>query len=566
DIIEIVDSVVKTLPKIQHIYLITNALQSKTVCQAITSLKNVCHEQDVKLNVMVSLDGIGEIHDRVRGRIGNFDSAVRVLDFLQASDAADSTSIGCTVIKANVYGIEGLLDWCMKREIHAYFRLGIPHRRLYNLSKLKPFDLSFQENFHFANFLDYLQANYEKKASKRLFYKSLRNQIIYKKNRSVSCLWQSSGITLSARGEISYCAVESDTLGNALAENPNKIYWGNQKHLSEIIKNKCNSCLHDYGPAPQIFSKPEKLKKKFNKLIPQKIHQIIIKLKQIPKSEVTGLKIKERDRISISKKGEADKNILICGWYGTETLGDKAILGGLIKVIQKCVDWKIDIGSIEPYVTLNTKQQMPELKINNVLHLSEARLAIQNGHYRSVIMGGGPLMGPIRECRDILDLFVRAKEVGATTIVGGCGVGPLGWPEIDSAIAKILNIADLVIFRDQHSRDLARKALGVKRESHVTLDPAFFWAFSESNRNLQKRDPKQILLALRDWSIKDYGSHIDHKSAEQIKDRFENELRTLIKQLMTTDPNLKIIPFCMHKYARGGDDRFFYRRVFADYP
>ena len=230
------------------------------------------------------------------------------------------------------------------------------------------------------------------------------------------------------------------------------------------------------------------------------------------------------------------------------------------------MDWKIDIGSLEPYVTLNTKQQMPELQITNVLNLSKARLAIQNGQYSSVIMGGGPLMGPIRECHDILDLFVRAKEVGATTIVCGCGVGPLGWPEIDSAIAKILKIADLVIFRDRHSRDLARKELGVDRDFCVTLDPAFVWAYSESNRNLQKRDPKQILLALRDWSLKDYGSHIDHKSAEQVKDRFENELRTMIKQLLSKDPDLKIIPFCMHKYARGGDDRFFYRRVFADYP
>ena len=567
DVAEVVRAVVETLPSVQIIHFITNAIRHKTIISAISSLGSVCHDNNVKLDVMVSLDGIGSIHDRVRRRPGNFESAVQVLNFVQTTNKVDFCRIGCTVIKENVYYIEDVLDWCRKRDLYALFRLGIPHRRLYSLDVTTPFTLNSHEKFHFANFLDYLYFHYEKTPSRKDFYRSLRDQLIYNSPRSVTCLWQCAGATLSSRGELCYCAVESNTLGNALKENPETLYWQNTDHLKQIYAEKCPNCFHDYSPAP-----PPKEKHSFINLFTKKITPKLVRTTvnrylttRRKSSSLQHLIKRAKSATSPSSHRKLPNRILICGWYGTETLGDKAILGGLVQALHHNSQVNIDVASLAPYITQYTKLQMPGLKIEKILSLNDAKTAISRGDYCCLMMGGGPLMGAVHECLEMLDLFILAKEIGTTTVVGGCGLGPLGWPDVDPAIGELLRIADHVLFRDNNSRTESIKSFNTGQESKVVLDPAFSWIKNTLDPKLP-RNPKQILLALRDWSLQDYRGDLEYEKAKKIKARFENEICLMVDHLLTTDPEIKIIPFCMHKYAIGGDDRFFYKRIFADKP
>ena len=40
----------------------------------------------------------------------------------------------------------------------------------------------------------------------------------------------------------------------------------------------------------------------------------------------------------------------------------------------------------------------------------------------------------------------------------------------------------------------------------------------------------------------------------------------MIRELHRLEPSLEIVPFCMHKYFVGGDDRQFYRRLLTGFP
>lgn len=245
DIGEIVEAVVTTLPKLSGVSLITNAIQPKRIKTVIAEISRLCKVHGVHFDVMVSLDGVGSVHDRVRGRKGNFDSAIEVLDFLRDSDVG-SFRIGCTIIKENVFDVEDLLHWCQNRNIYARFRVGIPHRRLYSHDTVDPFALDSEARFHLANFLDHLYLHYEKDESRRAFYRSLRDQIIYGLPRTAGCAWKSKGVTLTSRGELAFCAVESKMLGSALNEDSEDLYWTNGEHLQKIVSTKCDTCLHDY--------------------------------------------------------------------------------------------------------------------------------------------------------------------------------------------------------------------------------------------------------------------------------------------------------------------------------
>ena len=43
--------------------------------------------------------------------------------------------------------------------------------------------------------------------------------------------------------------------------------------------------------------------------------------------------------------------ITIIGWYGTETIGDRAILAGLISIFNQAYDeFEVKLGSLNPFL------------------------------------------------------------------------------------------------------------------------------------------------------------------------------------------------------------------------
>jgi MoaA/NifB/PqqE/SkfB family radical SAM enzyme len=246
DLPDIVSVIVETLPNLTGISLITNGIQAARINAAVDAVAAIARSHDVHLDVMVSLDGVGEVHDRVRGYPGNFGSAVNVLEHARQNTDVASIRVGCTIIKENVYGTFDLLDWCREHDFYARFRVGIPHPRLYSDSVREPFDLDEDERYFLIVFLESLIASYENDARRRAFYMSLRDQLAYGAPRRAGCAWKHKGVTLSSRGELLYCAVASRNLGSALTDDPEDLFWSNADHLKEIVETKCDTCLHDY--------------------------------------------------------------------------------------------------------------------------------------------------------------------------------------------------------------------------------------------------------------------------------------------------------------------------------
>ncbi len=415
----------------------------------------------------------------------------------------------------------------------------------------------------------------------------MRDQIAYDRPRQAGCLWKYAGATLGPRGELSYCAVASKTLGNSIEEDPQELYWGNADHLREIQRDHCAGCMHDYSGESDRSVPLAQLKRELVHLATRPAAALLPASAKTKLRTTLSARLQQR-RLAVETRSQAEtlarllesasaahagsvsnpslpRRILICGWYGTETLGDKAILGGIVETLRSAADVAIDVASLEPYVTRYTQYQMPQLHLDRILKLDEAKRAVAAGEYAAVVMGGGPLMGSISQCRDMLELFTQVKSVGGSCVVAGCGVGPLGWPVHDPAIGKLLEIADAVLLRDAGSLERARSELGFAGEAQVMLDPAFAWieqALAQGER--PDRNARQVLLALRDWPIQEYAAGMAEREAGDIKARFESELRQMVAQLLSAD--LEVIPFCMHKLAVGGDDRAFYRRLFANEP
>jgi polysaccharide pyruvyl transferase WcaK-like protein/MoaA/NifB/PqqE/SkfB family radical SAM enzyme len=561
-----------TLPRLRSVSLITNAIQERNILRAVDELGRRCKDSGVQLSVMVSIDGVGDVHDRVRGVPGNFASADRVLDGLITSPVVGSCLIGCTLIRENIFNAEQVLWYARTKPVYARFRVGIPHRRLYTDDLRDPFDLDDSERFHLACFLDELRLHYETNPARRDFYLSLRNQLIYDAPRVAGCAWKNRGVTLTSRGELAYCAVESPILGSLLEDRADDLYWNKASVLQEINERRCGHCMHDYDGLQSRRILLERTLRKSLRRLP-----LGSSVFDIARQAYWAIRDRAANRRArrpipspvIENVNGAGKAVLLSGWYGTETLGDKAILAGLLSTLREA-GWHgpVDLASLEPFISHQTTREMPGLGLRHVETVENARKRIAQGAYQLVAIAGGPLMSPVAEIFDLLGLFTEAAHMNAVRAVMGCGIGPLGYSRRrDSAIARLLALSHVTVVRDQASLDEARRRLGFAGGACVAPDPAFIWAARQmATSPIAPAGNGSVLLALREWQIREYGLGLSSAAAARMKVDFERELVEMVKELRRRAPDWKLRPLAMNTYARGIDDRLFLQRLFADHP
>lgn len=554
DLADLVAAVVECLPSLQHVSLITNGIREQQVLDRIREVRRVTLAAGVLLDVMVSLDGVGEVHDTVRGRKGNFQSATSVLEQVGASNLADQIRVGCTITQTNACHAQELLEWCIEHDYYARFRVAVPHDRLYNRNRVAQFMTLDDQVFAIAQLLSRLISEYEQ-GHQRLFYKSLLDQLVSGTPRRAGCSWRNQGVTLFHDGHLGYCAVESPKLGSTLETSATSLYRDNLPVLESIRKEKCGSCLHDYTGASDFGEEVAEIVK--NRL-PKELKAPLVATRSRARDAGIAIRGVRAHRRGSTRRGEV---VLITGWYGTETIGDQAILGGLLGEFVRQHDGPIAIASMNPYITRRTLRLLGFPAVD-VWSYSEAEQAAAAGWLRAAAMGGGPVMGTIPSIGDLARLHTAVARSGARTGLLGVGVGPLGRQRLRRRhIRQLIAMSDVITTRDVASTELARR-LGARVPVATASDPAMGW-FATGGRDSDgiaeftdpPRERPRVGLALREWPIHEYGDGaLTGRDTAQL-------YATLSDFVSAVDDEYELVPMPMGFLHVGGDDRRFLRTL-----
>lgn len=543
---------VETLPSLQAFGIITNAIGAHTSLDRSLDLAEVAKEARKGFSVMVSLDGVGADHDRNRGRAGNFESAIKVIDGLRKANV--TVSVGCTLTSENCYGADDLLAWCQKTDIQFWeFRLGVDIKRLYNEGFESRHALTGEQRFHLINFFDKL-ANFPRvDPTHRRFYRSLVGQMAFGRARAAGCDWRSRGVTLDSRGNVSYCSVQSPILGSALMESASAIYKQNLSIRREIIATKCDTCKHDLiGPAPLPIAFHE-----FNETLVAPLTQRLRRLGERVRKVGSPHRIfaAEIDRPSMWR------HVMITGWYGTETAGDKAILAELVHFIRmRSPTCRITITTIDRKISEQTKWEVAGLADASLVELRRASSAKTIETCDAVIFGGGPLE-EIGLLQSMLDIFVEANRQRKARIIFGCGVGPLYTERLRGIVGGILRLATAGFVRDEESWDLARE-LGAPSSISFACDPAI--AFLSRWRNGRDRPSttrsRPMIAGLLRANTSEYLNDLSDEEIGHSNNERARQLATIVGEgAQRVGADILLLP--MHTLWVGGDDRIFNREI-----
>lgn len=246
-----------SLPKIKSLNIISNGFSQRLLLRSLETIYKMCQEKGVFFHVSISLDGVGEVHDTVRGIKKAFEKTISTIDEIieNQSKYCDSYEIGCTIVKQNIDYLKELDTYAKRKNYNIKYRLGIENKRIESDKLTDQYSVIYSPLRQSAKEFIHYKMYQSKDPVTRFKYYAIFSWLNSKEpKRMLGCLWKDEGITLDSRGELYYCAVASKSIGSLRKEKGEKIFFDDENinYRKSIIKNSCDRCIHDYNGKPEF--------------------------------------------------------------------------------------------------------------------------------------------------------------------------------------------------------------------------------------------------------------------------------------------------------------------------
>src|SRR6478735_6965341 len=210
DLVELYRLLPECLPALTGASFISHGMQTTKAVGFYTEVNTLYRSRGLEFSGMISLDGVGTMHDTIRGKKGAFEAATATL--LALKQAGVKVIAACTIVRLNVYALHDLLAWGRQHGIYVRFRVAEFIRRLYNegcADQIRAF--SDKEIRHLVGFFQLLRDEYEKDETIRRTYLSIQ-ELLTGGERLIGCPYQRGvAVNLSSSGELASCAPKGDS-------------------------------------------------------------------------------------------------------------------------------------------------------------------------------------------------------------------------------------------------------------------------------------------------------------------------------------------------------------------
>lgn len=245
DLPEVLQVVLEGAPNVENLRIATNGLLPRRVLQQVEQCWDVARAMGVaRFTVQVSLDGIGEIHDRIRGIDGAFkrvQETLRQLINLRGRIPSLSLVLGTVVQPMNKGRIAQIRAFAGKLGLPVYFSPVVASSDYYG-NLVTAGALSLVGDRSTQHLFDRLAES--ARGVLRFHYRDVAG-ILRGQTRSRRCMMGYYAFVLEADGNVHPCVnCEHAIFGNLLQKRFQDIWWGNQAEQlrAELRQNCCATC------------------------------------------------------------------------------------------------------------------------------------------------------------------------------------------------------------------------------------------------------------------------------------------------------------------------------------
>jgi len=246
DLPRLVAKLLDVCPNLESFSLNSNGMLP-TSADTIAKVIEVGRERGKKAYVFISLDGVGTLHDEIRGVPGAFEKTVATIDALLAMNFPASVlklGVSATATRKNVDRLRDVLDFAIGRGIIASFTFpmltDIYMANKERQSLWREDDLALR----FADFIDTLAPHADSVTPPLAFYADLQT-MLRGGRRTAPCVFRRGGFFLEPTGEVRPCWRSSELLFGSVRETPFEEIWSGAPRraiLDTIDERFCSSC------------------------------------------------------------------------------------------------------------------------------------------------------------------------------------------------------------------------------------------------------------------------------------------------------------------------------------
>ena len=523
--------ILKELKNLKTLSMTSHGFHTDKHKLLLPKIKEICELNNVNFSLNISLDGIEEVHLKIRRIKDAYKKTTSTAFYAKSINIP--VQFQTTVSRDNVYNIVKIREFAITNGFESIFRVATEISRLYNENLQDKIALSNKQKSFFADFLRSERTIYAcNSVGRRLFYSDLSERLITGKDRVAPCSFQSTGLFLSPVGKIYNCSISDNPLevnANNLGESIKS--EKNSKILKDLIDNKCNSCLHDQSgrwPLYHYLKVHNKTRKYYLKAI--KLYNVFKLLNEILIDSIK----KQEESVLKTKK------ILIIGMYGGEHVGDAAILGGVILRLQKTYN-------INDFDILSIRKDRTECWVENLnipvnINVISHKENIKSSNYDRLVLAGGPIMNIPTILINHIKIINKFKINNKPFLIEGVGYGPLNTIMSKFLAKKIINKSDNISLRTNED---FRKVNKFRNDCIETIDPAFDYlkyhlkiikkSLDKFLNNILKEEEKKICVINLRPLDKTYNSGIDVSNVEN------KMLNSLVNFIDTYSSNMKFV-------------------------
>lgn len=249
-----VDELVSTvlqLSSIEYIHFISNGLLPERLLKSLAYFKEICSRKNVKIGFTLSVDGIDNVHEDIRGIPGSFTKIRYLLGEFVANQYkyCDNFSIGCTISRFNIPYIKEIEAFFDRYNFYVEYHLAVPNKRIHTFDDYQYYVLNDERSRLLATEFFYSKYRTAKKLSQKMKYFAvyyfLRN---HGKGRLCQCDFLYRDVTIDESLNLSLCATASDFVGNLDTYSATLLLeQGKIKKEAANIQQYCDTCIHYAG-------------------------------------------------------------------------------------------------------------------------------------------------------------------------------------------------------------------------------------------------------------------------------------------------------------------------------
>lgn len=244
DLAEIIRIILEQCRNLKHIDISTNGVDTKRVVDQLERILAILLPTSVKLTVSISLDGLGETHERVRGTPNIFakvEQTIKELKELMSLYPFFSFGFNMTISKLNYHAIEEVREYTREQGLGINFTLAAISEIGVESARIKErFEMNQEEKNKVALSLE----NLSRKGAIDQRYAKFILTWLRKGERNGGCAFkEGKAFLLEPDGETYLCGnLREFRIGNILVE-PLERMRINSSNILKDISNRCSTCV-----------------------------------------------------------------------------------------------------------------------------------------------------------------------------------------------------------------------------------------------------------------------------------------------------------------------------------